>query len=70
MTRRQFLSFALGPAVSPRLLRVPLRVITDAAVPWKPHQAEFFWRHIWPEAIGDFRRCGIALPGASPLSKD
>jgi hypothetical protein len=32
MTRRQFLPFALAPAVSPRLLRV----ITDTAVPWKP----------------------------------
>lgn len=61
MTRRQFLSFAAAAAVSPRPLRVPLHVITDSAVPWKPHQAEPFWRHIWPETIGDFGRCGIAF---------
>ncbi|MDR3698251.1 MAG: hypothetical protein P4L56_01370 [Candidatus Sulfopaludibacter sp.] len=61
MTRRQFLSFAAVPAVSRQPLRVALHIVTDAEVPWKPHQAEPFWRHIWPEAVSDFRHCGIAF---------
>jgi hypothetical protein len=61
MTRRQFLSFALAPAVSPQRLRIPLHIVTDTGVPWKPHQAEPFWRHIWPETVADFCHCGIVF---------
>jgi hypothetical protein len=61
MTRRQFLSFAAVAAVSRQPLRVPLHIVTDTEVAWKPHQAEPFWWHIWPEAVSDFRRAGIVF---------
>ncbi len=69
MTRRKFFSVtaSAGPAVaatpshSRALVMVPVQLIVNRRVKWRPGQLDRFWSRIWPETIRDLERCGIRL---------
>ncbi len=64
MTRREFFSLAAAavvPAISQTPLIVPVHLIMDGRVKWRPNQLRRFWSSMWPEAVRDFGRCGIRL---------
>ena len=64
MTRRQFL-LAAGPAATATTgadaMVVPVRLILDSQVKWKPYEAEWFRSRLWAEAVRDLTACGIRL---------
>jgi hypothetical protein len=70
MTRRTFLALAPGSflargrAVSTPVV-VPVRVIVDGKVNWRPQSLRRFWYGIWPEAVRDFASSGIILAAAA-----
>ncbi len=61
MTRRQFFWLAGVPVLPRQTLIVPVRLVDDGQVKWPPGEMERFRSRLWPEAVGDFRRCGIVL---------
>ncbi len=65
MTRREFISTAAAaPVVSSRSqapLVVPVHQVIDTRAKSTPEQLQQFSSSIWPEAVRDFRRCGIQL---------
>lgn len=66
MNRREFLSVAsvasVGSASTPqKSLVVPVHIILDGKVQWRPEKIGRFWWHIWPEAAREFGWCGIRL---------
>ena len=82
MTRRRFVSAPLVAALSWRdreTLILPVNLILDSKIPWRPEKIAKFWRHIWPETVREFRWCGIRIeptmgqgevarpPGREPL---
>jgi hypothetical protein len=85
MTRRQFIATAAAaaaaPSVSPGPLIVPVHQVTNTRADLTPEQLRRFSSNMWPEAVRDFRRCGIELqssqssgkigrsPGARPVFK-
>ena len=64
MTRRQFLLAAGTAAAGADKLVVPVRLILDAQVKWKPYEAEWFRSRLWAEAVRDLTACGIRLQTA------
>src|SRR5690349_14106617 len=61
-TRREFLAPAAGVARAPvQPLAVPVRIDVDTKARWTWKQIGGFWSGLWPEAVGDFARCGIRL---------
>ena len=60
MTRREMFSAAVLPFFS-EVLRVPVRQVFDSRAKCTQEQLGRFSSSIWPEAIRDFRRCGIQL---------
>jgi len=62
MTRRAFVALAAaGAAADGRLLAIPIHRITDARARFAPAELRHFWTVIWPEAVRDFARGGMAL---------
>ncbi len=64
MTRRQFLSLAPAAALSwPRreILHLPVQIILDNKIQWRPEKIARFWWHIWPEAVREFGWCDIQI---------
>ena len=62
MTRRDFLcAIAAVPAATPSHLIVPVHRIVDAKARFPAGSLQRFWQSIWPEAVTDFGRGGIAL---------
>jgi hypothetical protein len=64
MTRREWLSavaMATGalPAQTPLIL--PVHRVVDIRMRCTPERLNHFWWSIWPEAVRDFKRCGIQL---------
>ena len=65
MTRRQFLLAAgTTAAAGADKLVVPVRLILDSQVQWKPYEAEWFRSRLWAEAVRDLTACGIRLQTA------
>ncbi len=63
-SRRDFLRMlAVTVAVPDKrgLLVLPVRRVMDARARCTPEQFRHFWWDVWPEAVRDFRRGGIAL---------
>jgi hypothetical protein len=60
MTRRSFLSVASMAALQPPLI-VPVRRVMDIRTKCPPEKLNHFWWRVWPEAVGNFNRCGIQL---------
>lgn len=85
MTRRQFIvtaaAVAAAPSVASGPLIVPVHQVTNTRADLTPEQLRRFSPSMWPEAVRDFRRCGIELqssestgeigrsPGARPVFK-
>lgn len=72
MTRRELLSAAAAggvPTVSQAPLIVPVCIVLDGRVKWRPEQIGRFWSSIWPEAVRDFGRCGIRLQSSHKTGK-
>ncbi|MBZ5725352.1 MAG: hypothetical protein LAP87_10170 [Acidobacteriia bacterium] len=64
MTRRDFIWTAAAPAMAsaaPARLAVPVHRVVDGWAQLRPEQLQRFWWSIWPEAVRDFGRGGIAL---------
>jgi hypothetical protein len=61
MTRREMFSAAVLAIFSEVALRVPVRQVFDGRAKCTPEQLRRFATSIWPEAVRDFRRCGIQL---------
>jgi hypothetical protein len=65
MTRRDFVSRAAAavivPAVSQANLILPVRRVMNSRAKLTPGQLREFSSAIWPEAVRDFKRCGIDL---------
>lgn len=61
MTRRRFLLAAGAAATGADGLVVPVRLILDSQVKWKPYEAEWFHSRLWAEAVRDLTACGIRL---------
>jgi hypothetical protein len=64
MTRREFLAVVPAAAVIANRqapVIVPVNLIQDSQVKWRPEQLGRFWWRIWPQAAGDLGRCGIRL---------
>lgn len=70
MTRREFLAIVPAAALVVRRslpaapVTVPVRMIVDGKVNWRPESLQYFWWKIWPEAVRDFASCGIRLQAA------
>lgn len=73
MTRRNFLSttMAMGAALSaePQPLIVPVNQVLDTATKAPEDLLHRFTASIWPEAVRDFGRCGIALQSSQALGE-
>src|SRR5215469_14617418 len=62
MTRRDFLcAIATLPPTTPAQTTVPVHRIVDAKARFPSGSLQRFWHSIWPEAVTDFGRGGIAL---------
>src|ERR1700737_2102986 len=64
MTRREFCSLevaSVAPGVSRAEMGVPVQLVLDSKAKLNPEQIGRFWSRVWPEAVRDFRRCGIRL---------
>ncbi|MGA7240410.1 MAG: hypothetical protein WBY44_32295 [Bryobacteraceae bacterium] len=62
MTRRDFLWAAAAlPSARPAQVTVPVHRIVDAKARFPRGSLERFWSSIWPEAVIDLGRGGIAL---------
>ena len=65
MTRRDFVSriaaAAVVPSVSQTDLILPIRRVMNSRAKLTPEQLREFTSSIWPEAVRDFKRCGIDL---------
>jgi len=64
MTRREFLSAAPAAAhgwASRKQWHLPVQIILDSRVPWRPERIAKFWWHIWPEAVREFAWCDILI---------
>jgi hypothetical protein len=62
VTRRAFISVAVGAEAKPRLV-VPVRRVINAWAKSTPESLRKFRSSIWPETVRDFARCGIELKG-------
>ena len=62
MIRREFLSLlAAVVARTPATVEVPLHIVVDGDAKITPHQFQYFWWTVWPEAVRDLARCNIRL---------
>ncbi len=61
MTRREFAIAAVAGVAPAGRVTVPVHRIVDAKARFAPGALERFWRSLWPEAVRDFGRGGIAL---------
>jgi hypothetical protein len=68
LTRRQILSIAPAAALAPALaagnrgaVTVPVRLVVDGLVKWKPGEIDRFQSGLWGEAVRDLLRCGVRL---------
>jgi len=65
MTRRDFVSTTAAaaaiPSISQAPLIVPVHLVMDTRAKCTPEQLRRFSSSIWPEAVRDFRRCGLQI---------
>jgi hypothetical protein len=64
VTRRQFFSTAAGaiiPSTAEEPLVVRVNQVLDTRAKYTPQELAQFSSRIWPEAVRDFKRCGIQL---------
>jgi hypothetical protein len=67
MTRRELLLVSIGAplgqlrSASRTPVIVPVRLLVDGSVKWRPELIQHFWSSMWPEAVREFGRCGIRL---------
>jgi len=59
MTRRQFV--AVTALAYREEVVVPVRLVLDGKVKWRPEQIEWFRSVLWAQAVGELMRCGVRL---------
>ena len=69
VTRRHFLWTAAALAPAPQRLQIPVHRIMDSRARCTPQQLHEFWHSLWPEAVRDFARGGIALETTDSLGE-